>query len=130
MLIGGVPFDRASGIDRRAVRTASLAAWVGRDDPNPRGRELHEYGYGPFSDLVLSNLPRTVLAGMQSGMMLDEFATSARPTVPSLTGGARMVTDTSTAPIASREDSPRIAASMVLSSSPSWQELACLYTRT
>lgn len=58
MLIGGVPFDRASGIDlTRGPDGQPGLAWPGRDDPNPRGRELHEYGYGPFSDLVLSNLP-------------------------------------------------------------------------
>lgn len=59
MLIRGVPFDRTSGIDlTRDQDGQPVLVTPHLGHPNPRGRKLHEYGSGPFSELVLSKLPR------------------------------------------------------------------------
>jgi hypothetical protein len=59
MLIGGVPFDRTSGIDlTRGPDGQPVLVTPHLGHANPRGRKLHKYGSGPFSDLVLSELPR------------------------------------------------------------------------
>jgi hypothetical protein len=88
MHIGGVIFDRTSSIDlTRDSDGQPVLVTPHLSYPNPLGRKLHRYGSGPFSELVLSELPhRPGVYAVVDGVGLVRYIGRARDSVASRWG--------------------------------------------